>query len=564
MNIIKLPRYLLHSKFNFKNSFILAKAHDEIVKSGLFNADFYLEHYHEAKKSLMDPLDYYLLHGYKKGHIPSLDFDPDFYLNVYPDVKYSGINPLVHYVLYGKNEGKLIQKSSAVLRRKEIIDTNFNLLNNHEFIEKPLISIIILNRDGLHHLKRLFVDFDNKTNYKNYEIIVVDNASSDGSVEFLKELSTDLPIRIIENSVNISFSKGNNDAAKIANGDYLLLLNNDIEPTFGWLNEMMGTMLNNRDVGAVGAKLIFPYYFSRKMKHKSFTIQHCGDIFSERIYPCCLYAKNKSHKHGIFDSSVNEDKECISVTGAVMLIKKDIYDKCGGLDEEYNYGLEDVDFTLRLYKNNYKTLYCGTALLFHHESSTRLKDKNYFDNDKHNFKIFWNKWGDYLSKNMLIDKIHENKFFTEKKLKITFVDTNFKNHNDSYKMIKGLSKEFYKSNYDIDLISDADDYFCGSSCDVLISFDLDYELENLEARDDIIKIFSLNNFNFSQEDDFSKLNHYNIIITSKSYIYTYLKENISINKPIFNISNDSNKDHAENILFNIEAILKNNEWFSPN
>ena len=71
-------------------------------------------------------------------------------------------------------------------------------------------------------------DFDEKTNYSNYEIIVVDNASQDDSINYLNSL--DLPITVIENTENVSFSKGNNDAAKIANGEYLLLLNNDIEP----------------------------------------------------------------------------------------------------------------------------------------------------------------------------------------------------------------------------------------------------------------------------------------------------------------------------------------------
>ncbi|WP_409200101.1 glycosyltransferase family 2 protein [Methanobrevibacter sp. DSM 116169] len=561
MSILKGPKYFFHSNFNLKNTFILTKAYNKIKKSGLFDEKFYLKHYPDAKKTLMDPLEYYLIYGYKKGHLPSLDFDSNFYLNTYPDVKHSGMNPLLHYVLYGKKEGKLIQKSPAIIRKEEIENTNLNLLTNYKFDKEPLVSIIILNRDGIDHLKRLFNDFDNKTNYENYEIIVVDNASSDESVNYLKELSYDLPIKIIENKVNVSFSQGNNDAVKIANGEYVLLLNNDIEPTFGWLNEMMGVMLNNENIGAVGAKLIFPYYFKDKMNKKSFTIQHSGDIFSERIYPCCLYAKNKSHKNGIFDSSVNGNNECIAVTGAVMLIKKSVYEKFDGLNEEYFYGLEDVDFTLKLHKNNYKTIYCGNALLFHHESSTRSKDKKYVDNDKRNFNIFWQSWGDYLSKNLLLDKINNKKFFTEKKLKIIFADIDFNINKNSNKMIKEISNEFYNLNYDIDLITDKTDHFCGSSSDILISFSLDFSIEKLDARDDIVKVLSLNNFNFSEGDDFSKLKYYDIVICSKNYIYKYLKDNKLYNKFIFNFNNDSPEEYCENLLTNIEAILKNNEGF---
>jgi hypothetical protein len=219
-------------------------------------------------------LEHYLLYGYKKGYIPSLDFDSNFYLTAYPDVKHSKINPLLHYVLYGISEGKIIQKSESLMRKEEILNTNINLLNNYTFDEEPLVSIIILNRNGLNHLKTLFKDFKKNTNYSNYEIIIVDNASTDASIKFIKELSNKLPIKIIENKENLSFSKANNNASKIAKGEYILLLNNDIEPTYGWLNEMMGTMQSKENVGAVGAKLIFPYYFDYKSSRKSFKIQH--------------------------------------------------------------------------------------------------------------------------------------------------------------------------------------------------------------------------------------------------------------------------------------------------
>ena len=97
-------------------------------------------------------------------------------------------------------------------------------------------------------------------------------------------ISALLGFTVIENSENVSISKGNNEAAKIANGDYLLLLNNDIEPTYGWLNEMVGTALNNENVGSIGAKLIFPYNEDMKSQGKSFSIQTaCVKFREERI-----------------------------------------------------------------------------------------------------------------------------------------------------------------------------------------------------------------------------------------------------------------------------------------
>ena len=484
-NIVNM---LVSSNFNLKSSLKNHKYFAKISNSGLFDEDFYNKKYDDVSG---DPLTHYLTKGYREGKLPSLNFDPDFYLNTYPDVKQADLNPLFHYIAYGKSEGKLIQQAYAIRRKEEICETNLAFLSNYEFDEEPLVSIIILNRDGLNHLKRLFKDFDSKTNYSNYEIIVVDNASKDDSVKYLKSL--DLPIKIIENDVNVSFSKGNNDAADIANGDYLLLLNNDIEPTYGWLNELVGTIVYN-DVASVGAKLIFPFYYNTN-RESSYRIQHSVDIFAERMYPCCLYAVNKSDsKLDIFDSSLTRNNLCIAVTGAVNLIDKKVYDELSGLDEEYVYGLEDVDFCLKLHKNGYKTLFAGNALLFHHESSTRVKSKSYFKNDKHNYSVFWNKWGQYLSKSLFIDKLHAKKFFTEKNLKITII-----NEDDSnLELISEISKDFNNLDFTVEIISDMGNHYIGNSADILLSFTDNYDLENIIARGDIVKVI-VNNSDLSTD-----------------------------------------------------------------
>ena len=292
-----------------------------------------------------------------------------------------------------------------------------------------------------------------------------------------------MPIRIIENSENVSFSKGNNDAAEIANGEYLLLLNNDIKPTYGWLNEMMGAMLRNEKVGAVGAKLVFPYYYLDK--NKSYKIQHSGDIFAERMTPCCLYAKNNSNPDlDLFDSHLNGTNKCIAVTGAVMLVKKDVYMDLGGLSEDYNYGLEDVDFCLNLHKNGFNTYYCGSALLFHHESSTRVKNKDYFDNDKKNYNVFWNRWGSYLSKHLLLDKIHNEKFFSVKDLKIVFI-----NDNPNFdKPVSEMVKAYSELGYEVAVISNIEDRYIGNSTDIVISLADEYDFDEVIARDDVVKV----------------------------------------------------------------------------
>ncbi|MBR0370501.1 MAG: glycosyltransferase family 2 protein [Methanobrevibacter sp.] len=470
----------IFSASNLKSSIKNRKYYSQIKSSGLFDYEFYENTYDDFDG---DALTHYLTEGFKQGKLPSLDFDPDVYYRLYPNVEVAGINPLLHYIAHGKAEGKYIQQSYSIRRKAEICETNLAFLSNYEFDSEPLVSIIILTRDGLTHLKRLFKDFDAKTNYSNYEIIVVDNASSDASVDYLKSL--DLPITIIENSENVSFSKGNNDAAKIAKGEYLLLLNNDIEPTYGWLNEMVGTIVYNDDVASVGAKLIFPFYFTAN-REISYSIQHSGDIFAERMNPCCLYAKNRSDSSlDIFDSYLTQNNQCVAVTGAVNLIDKKVYDELSGLDEEYIYGLEDVDFCLKLHENDYKVLFAGNAVLFHHESSTRVKSESYFENDKHNYDVFWKKWGQYLSRNLFLDKINSIKFFTEKNLKITIID---ENNPVNKKLISEISQKFNDLNYYVELITDMKNNYVGNSADILLSFTDNYNLDNLIAREDIVKV----------------------------------------------------------------------------
>ena len=488
-NIVSL---LIKSHFDYKSSARNFKFYDEIKQSGLYDEDFYLKTYDDVTG---DGLTHYLVKGYREGKSPSLDFDDNFYLKAYPDVKRADINPLLHYIAYGSNEGKIIQKSYSIRRKNEICESTLPYLTNYAFDEEPLISIIILNRNSIHHLKRLFNDFDKKTNYSNYEIIVVDNASSDESVDYLKSL--DLPITVIENDINVSFSKGNNDAAKIAKGDYLLLLNNDIEPTYGWLNELVGTIESNENVACVGAKLIFPYYFTVN-REKSFLIQHSGDIFSERMYPCCLYAVNKSNSNlDIFDSILTQNTCCIAVTGAVMLVDKKVYDDLGGLCEDYYYGLEDVDFCLKLYQNGCNVMFAANSLLFHHESSTRVKSESYFINDKNNYSTFWNKWGQFLSKNLLLDKINDKGFFTNKKLKITIIDDNFAKNQ---RIISEISKKFNELDYSVELITNMKNYYIGNSSDILLSFTDKYNTNELISRSDIVKILVMMDKSFDSSN----------------------------------------------------------------
>ncbi len=261
------------------------------------------------------------------------------------------------------------------------------------------------------------------------------------------------------------------------------------------------------------------------------------------------------------------------------MIKK-VYDELGGLDEDYIYGLEDVDFSLKLHKKGYKTILAPNALLFHHESSTRVKSKDYEDNDKHNYKVFWSKWGNYLSKNMLLDKIHDNKFFTQKKLKITIVDENY---HDNFEFLSKISKGFNELGFTVELISDLENMYIGNSSDILLCLSEDYDLENMVARDDIVRVFISQNskdnpkgydivvsdenktfdskYNFAIKDNFVKEfleNLEDILIKSDGFFMSFKNRLMSKIPASYILHKSSNKTEAKLIVKGYNAIRKNN------
>lgn len=390
-----------------------------------------------------------------------------------------------------KQDYKLTQIQKKELY-ESIINQNVSNLDLANFNnDVPLVSIIIVNRNGLKHLKKLFEDLVQKIQYPNYEIIVVDNASEDGSVSFLEDISDFLPMKLIENNKNESFSKANNQAAKMAKGDYLLLLNNDVEPTYGWLNQMMKSQLQWDNVGAVGAKLVYPdCSTSRHNRRNSFKIQHTGIAFREEdgfIKPYNVGNGDDFKVHGEID------EPRAAVTAAALLVSRDKYFQVGGLDEGYIYGYEDVDFCLKLLKKGYKNIYSPKALLFHYEFGTQEFDK---DNEVkkrrlNNKKLFRERWDKLLRREFLMDKLNCKKIYSEKPLKVAFVVTETGENCSAGDFFTALSmgKSFEKLGWEIDFISrteSKDWYDINSDIDILISLLDAYDIRKIRSDNNLL------------------------------------------------------------------------------
>ena len=273
----------------------------------------------------------------------------------------------------------------------------------------PTVTIAVLNRNGRHHLKRLIPALE-RTSYEPLELIVVDNGSTDGSVEHLRGVRTRFPLRVIENAANLSFSAANNQAVDASDGELVLLLNNDVEPaTPDWLGHMVET-LTERDAVAVGARLIYPRR-SRldnqgDLTFPDLTLQHRGAHFVAD--PDGI---PRARHLGAGEDPVSPEatavREVPAVTAACMLIRRAALEAVGSLDEGYRYGTEDADLCLRLREGGGRILYDGRAALYHHEYATQNLEGREVKrrNRAVNRRLFVDRWGPRIFREVLLDRL---------------------------------------------------------------------------------------------------------------------------------------------------------------
>lgn len=244
---------------------------------------------------------------------------------------------------------------------------------NYAHDKAPLVSIIIPTRDHLHIIHKCIETLLEVTEYHNYEIIIIDNNSQTReALEWLDIVATMNPsrIRVLKYDQPFNFSAMNNLAAQMANGEYLLLLNNDtaiIEKD--WLDEMLNHA-QRPEVGVVGAKLHFP----------DLRIQHAGLILGLRGVAEQPYVGLPMNSPG-YQERLWVDQNLTAVSGACMLVRKSLYMELGGLDDtELKTGYNDVDFCLRAAANGYLTVWTPHARLIHLGGLTRGR----LDNDEIN------------------------------------------------------------------------------------------------------------------------------------------------------------------------------------
>lgn len=265
--------------------------------------------------------------------------------------------------------------------------TSMNNPNTFNSNQKPLVSILILCFNKLEYTRACIEQLHKATPADLFELIVVDNASSDGTTEYLNELknhSNFKHLHIISNKENLGFVGGNNQAAQKATSKYIVFLNNDTLPQPGWLEAMLKLIERDNSVGAVGAKLVYP----------DGRLQEAGGI-TYNDASGCNYGKYKDptcHEYNF----VRAVDYC---SGACLLIRTDLFQNFGGFDTRFSPAYyEDTDLCFSLRNAGYQVLYQPDSVVVHFEGATAGTDissgaKKYqaINKDK-----FIEKWGDIL------------------------------------------------------------------------------------------------------------------------------------------------------------------------
>lgn len=269
--------------------------------------------------------------------------------------------------------------------------------------EQPLVSILIPNKDHVADLKKCMDSIEEKSTYRNFEFIIVENNSTEEETfAYYKEIEKRDNVRVLYYKEEFNYSRINNFGAKEANGEYVLLLNNDtemIEPDS--IKEMLDVCMRP-DVGIVGAKLIF----------EDNTIQHAGVIIGFGGVAGHAFIGQDRDDNGYF-SRIISVQDLSAVTAACLMVRRSVFDEVEGLNEEFKVAFNDIDFCLKVRKAGYLVVYNPYAQFYHYESKSRGQEDSA---DKvarfqQEIGLFGERWGEllengdpYYNPNLTLDK----------------------------------------------------------------------------------------------------------------------------------------------------------------
>jgi glycosyltransferase involved in cell wall biosynthesis/ubiquinone/menaquinone biosynthesis C-methylase UbiE len=371
----------------------------------LFLSQNYLCHFSVIRKTLIDSVG-----GFHTGYEGSQDYD--LFLRCTEKISPSSIahipKILYHWrIIPGSAADHVVAKPYAITSAKKALEDALLRRGQKGNVEEgifpgsyriryviqdnPLISIIIPTKDHVDVFKRCIQSILDKTDYKNYEIIIVDNQSTEEETfEYYSSLGNNPKIKILSYDKPFNFSAINNYAVDNVDAPYILFLNNDTEVISGeWLSAML-EHAQRGDVGTVGAKLLYPNNL----------IQHAGVILGITGTPGQKGVAGHSHKYlpdkfaGYFLRSQIIGNYS-AVTAACLMMRKDVFKEIGGFNEDLAVAFNDVDLCMKIRSAGYLIVYTPYSQLYHHESLSRgyedTPDKQV--RFKHEVSLIREKWG---------------------------------------------------------------------------------------------------------------------------------------------------------------------------
>ena len=259
----------------------------------------------------------------------------------------------------------------------------------HIIDAKPMISIIIPNKDHIDDLEKCINSIERKSHYENYEYIIIENNSEEEKTfEYYQKVEAEnSKVHVVYWKDEFNYSAINNFGVKYAKGDYLLFLNNDTEIiNDNCLEELVGYCMHE-GVGAVGARL----YYSDN------TIQHAGVIVGFGGIAGHAFLGLDRSANGYF-SRIICAQDLSAVTAACMMVKKEVFEEIGGFDTDLKVAFNDVDLCMKIRTAGYRIVYNPYAELYHYESKSRGLEDTPEKVERFNGEIatFAQKWPEIL------------------------------------------------------------------------------------------------------------------------------------------------------------------------
>lgn len=249
---------------------------------------------------------------------------------------------------------------------------------------KPLVTIVIPVYNQLIYTKQCLVSIFKNTNHKNYKIIIIDNASTDGTNDFLQTINQSLLFDVISNRENIGFTLAANQGMQKAEGEFVLLLNNDILVETNWITGMLDVFARFNDAGIVGAKTLVP---------GTNLIHNIGGMVLTKKSMFLPIGKNALR----WDQRFSAPVECQYIEGSCMCIKREVIEKIGFFDEVYSPAYyEDTDYCFRARAAGFKSYCAPCSEIYHYAGKTSDNGKYHAHPANDNERIFRSRWQYFL------------------------------------------------------------------------------------------------------------------------------------------------------------------------